>query len=70
MNMADVLEVVALAARAPRSDLAADGNFPDDTRIWAALQDASGGTWGGAVFDAESILRVISAGKQALRSDP
>jgi len=59
----------ALAARAPRSDLAADGNLPDDTRIWAALQDASGGAWGGAVFDAESILRVISAGKQALRTD-
>jgi len=58
-----------LAARAPRSDLAADGNLPDDTRIWVALQDASGGAWGGAVFDAESILRVISAGKQALRSD-
>jgi putative YjhG/YagF family dehydratase len=56
----------ALAARAPRADLAADEKLPDDTRIWAALQDASGGTWGGAVFDAESILRVIAAGKQAL----
>ena len=56
-----------LAARAPRTDLAADEKLPDDTRIWAVLQDASGGTWGGAVFDAESILRVVAAGKEALR---
>jgi hypothetical protein len=41
--------------------------LPDDTRIWAALQDVSGGTWGGAVYDAEMILKVIEAGKNALR---
>jgi putative YjhG/YagF family dehydratase len=58
-----------LAARAPRTDLAADEKLPDDTRIWAVLQDASGGTWGGAVFDAESILRVVAAGKEALRNE-
>ena len=55
-----------LAARASRSDLAPDPDLPNDTRIWAALQDASGGTWGGAVYDAEAILRVIDAGKRAL----
>jgi len=58
-----------LAARAPRPDLAADPLLPDDTRLWAALQDASGGTWGGAVFDASAILEVLAAGKQALRSE-
>jgi dihydroxyacid dehydratase/phosphogluconate dehydratase len=58
-----------LAARPPRPDLAADPTLPDDTRLWAALQDVSGGTWGGAVFDADSILRVIAAGKRALRSE-
>jgi len=57
-----------LAARPPRSDLAADPDLPDDTRIWAALQDVSGGTWGGAVFDADAIVRVIEAGKKALRT--
>ena len=36
-----------LQARAARSDLAADPLLPDDTRLWAALQDVSGGTWGG-----------------------
>ena len=59
-----------LEARDMRSDLAADAALPDDTRIWAALQDASGGTWGGAVYDAESILRTLAAGKNALRRQP
>jgi len=59
-----------LAQREPHPDLAPDPALPDDTRIWAALQDASGGTWGGAVFDAESILRVIAAGKRALNQQP
>jgi putative YjhG/YagF family dehydratase len=57
-----------LAARKPRTDLAPDPSLPDDTRIWAALQDVSGGTWGGAVYDAEAILEVIRAGKQKLAS--
>lgn len=57
-----------LAARASRPDLAPDVLLPDDTRIWAALQDVSGGTWGGAVYDAEAILRVVAAGKKALAS--
>jgi putative YjhG/YagF family dehydratase len=45
-----------LARRQPRPDLAADPNLPDDTRLWAALQAASGGTWGGCVFDVGTIL--------------
>ena len=57
-----------LDARQPRSDLAPDPLLPDDTRIWAALQDVSGGTWGGAVYDPEAILRTLAAGKKSLRS--
>jgi len=56
-----------LDARPSRSDLAPDPLLPDDTRIWAALQDVSGGTWGGAVYDAALILKVLAAGKKALR---
>ncbi len=56
-----------LARRALRSDLAADPLLPDDTRLWATLQDVSGGTWGGSVFDVDAILKVIEAGKRALR---
>jgi putative YjhG/YagF family dehydratase len=55
-----------LEGRPPRPDLAADPVLPDDTRLWAALQDISGGTWGGSVFDVDAILRVIEAGKSAL----
>jgi putative YjhG/YagF family dehydratase len=55
-----------LAGRPPRPDLAADPKLPGDTRLWAALQDVSGGTWGGSVFDAEAILRTLAAGKAAL----
>jgi dihydroxyacid dehydratase/phosphogluconate dehydratase len=55
-----------LAARPSRADLAPDPSLPDDTRIWAALQDVSGGTWGGAVYDAALILRTLAAGKRAL----
>jgi xylonate dehydratase len=55
-----------LAARSPRPDLAPDSALPDDTRIWAALQDASGGTWGGCVYDAEAIVRTLAAGRRAL----
>ena len=44
-----------LAARPMRDDLAPDPALPPETRLWAALQDASGGTWGGCVFDVEAI---------------
>jgi len=57
-----------LAARNSRPDLTADTQLPDDTRLWAALQDVSGGTWGGCVFDTDEILRVLAAGKKALAS--
>jgi putative YjhG/YagF family dehydratase len=53
-----------------RADLAADPLLPDDTRLWAALQDASGGAWNGAVYDVERILEVLAAGKQALSRSP
>ena len=57
-----------LQGRQSRPDLAPDPGLPDDTRLWAALQDVSGGAWGGSVFDVEQILKVIAAGKQALQS--
>jgi dihydroxyacid dehydratase/phosphogluconate dehydratase len=44
-----------LAARPPRPDLAADPALPADTRLWALLQNASGGVWGGCVYDPDAI---------------
>jgi putative YjhG/YagF family dehydratase len=55
-----------LAERAPRPDLAPDKDLPADTKLWAALQDASGGTWGGAVYDVERIVKLLAAGRRAL----
>ena len=40
----------------PSAELAADPRLPEDTRLWAALQAAGGGTWGGCVYDPEAIL--------------
>ncbi|MFB3777438.1 MAG: YjhG/YagF family D-xylonate dehydratase [Bryobacteraceae bacterium] len=55
-----------LASRPPHPDLAPDARLPEDTRLWAALQNVSGGPWGGSVYDLESILEVIEAGRKAL----
>jgi putative YjhG/YagF family dehydratase len=40
--------------------------LPDDTRLWAALQHASGGTWQGCLYDVDRIAAVIDAGLAAL----
>ena len=51
-----------LRTRAPRPDLAPHPHLPDDTRLWAALIHASGGVWGGCVYDADAILSQLSRG--------
>jgi dihydroxyacid dehydratase/phosphogluconate dehydratase len=48
-----------LASRRPRGDLAPHPLLPDDTRLWAALQAQSGGTWGGCVYDVNRLLEVL-----------
>jgi len=59
-----------LAARPPRDDLAPDERLPDDTRLWALLQQASGGTWGGCVYDPERIGELLSAGQRGAANRP
>jgi putative YjhG/YagF family dehydratase len=46
-----------LERRPLRDDLEPDPRLPRETRLWAALQDVSGGTWGGCVFDEDAILK-------------
>jgi dihydroxyacid dehydratase/phosphogluconate dehydratase len=58
-----------LAARDPRPDLAPDPALPSETKLWAALQAASGGTWGGCVYDAEDIAALLEAGRRAKTSN-
>ena len=50
-----------LAARASRPDLRPHPALPDDTRLWAALVQASGGVWGGCVYDADAIVAKLEA---------
>ena len=50
-----------LAGRAPRPDLSPDPDLPDDTRLWAALQQAGGGTWGGCVYDVDAIAEALKS---------
>jgi xylonate dehydratase len=57
-----------MAKRPPRKDLAPNPALPDDTRLWAALQLAGGGTWAGCVYDANRILALLNAGRVALDS--
>ncbi|MGB5049540.1 MAG: YjhG/YagF family D-xylonate dehydratase [Caldilineaceae bacterium] len=55
-----------LAGRGVDPAIAGDPRLPDDTKLWAALQAVSGGTWGGCVYDVERILEVLDAGQKAL----
>jgi putative YjhG/YagF family dehydratase len=55
-----------LAARQARPDLRPDPLVPPETRLWAALQDVSGGSWGGAIYDVDTILEVLRAGRNSL----
>jgi putative YjhG/YagF family dehydratase len=49
-----------LAHRPTRPDLAPNPALPEDTKLWAALQAASGGTWAGCVYDSEKIVQMLS----------
>ncbi|OXM87413.1 YjhG/YagF family D-xylonate dehydratase [Paenibacillus rigui] len=55
-----------LASRPPHPGLAPDPLLPQDTRLWAALQAASGGTWAGSIYDVDRIVAVLEAGLKAL----
>lgn len=49
-----------LEARDPSPCLRPLPGVPDDTRLWAALQNVSGGSWGGCVYDVETIIERLN----------
>jgi putative YjhG/YagF family dehydratase len=49
-----------LASRPSRDDLAPHPALPDDTRLWAVLQQIGGGTWGGCVYDVDAIVQRLA----------
>ncbi|RKQ30234.1 YjhG/YagF family D-xylonate dehydratase [Oceanobacillus halophilus] len=58
-----------LNQRSKHPELQPDPNLPDDTRLWAALQSASGGTWRGSIYDVDRIIETLEAGKKALAEE-
>src|SRR5687767_9414235 len=57
--------VRVLASRPPHPQLAPNPALPDDTRLWAALQQLGGGTWGGCVYDVEQITAALASSAKA-----
>ena len=57
-----------LSERKDSESLSPHPKIPDDSRLWASLQDVSGGTWGGCVFDVDQIIKTLEAGKETLRA--
>lgn len=53
-----------LAAREPAMPLIPDPQLPDDTKLWALLQQLSGGTWGGCVYDVEALAKLVTEKNQ------
>jgi len=51
-----------LTRRPQRDDLSPHPDLPTDTRLWAALQQAGGGTWGGCVYDADAVVERLRMG--------
>lgn len=59
--------VQVLRERPAHPDLAPNPALPDDTRLWAALQQAGGGTWGGCVYDTDAIVNALSQTRSGVR---
>jgi dihydroxyacid dehydratase/phosphogluconate dehydratase len=58
-----------LKLRAPRGDLAPHPAIPDDTRLWAALVQASGGVWGGCVYDTNAIVQKLAGTEASTKTE-
>ena len=52
-------ELSQLDARELNPQLKQHPELPDDTKLWAALQHVSGGTWGGCVYDVDAITKKL-----------
>jgi xylonate dehydratase len=58
-----------LRRRPPHPGLAPHERLPDDSRLWAALQRASGGTWGGCVYDVDRIVAALDRAASSVREE-
>ena len=53
--------VEILDARPSHPNLKPGVNLPDDTRLWAALQNAGGGAWAGCIYDVDRIIEKLDS---------
>ncbi|MGL6278456.1 MAG: dihydroxy-acid dehydratase, partial [Gaiella sp.] len=53
---------VELASRSIHPEIGPDPDLPADTVLWAHLQAASGGLWGGCVYDHDAIVSILERG--------
>ncbi|MED4226262.1 YjhG/YagF family D-xylonate dehydratase [Neobacillus cucumis] len=56
-----------LSKRSVNPNVKPSPQLPDDTRLWAALQSVSGGTWRGSIYDVDRIIEVLKAGEEVLK---
>lgn len=68
IELVETADGVDFMSRPLHPDIGRDPHLPDDTRLWAALQHASGGTWAGSIYDVDKVVAVVSAGLDALRA--
>ena len=54
-----------LRGRSRHPHLAPHEKLPDDSRLWAALQRVSGGTWSGCIYDVDRIVAALDAAAAA-----
>ena len=47
--------------RSSHPELREDPDMPDSVKLWAALQDTGGGTWGGCVTDTEEAINRLTS---------
>ena len=59
-----------LESRKLHPGLAPDPRLPDDTRLWAALQNVGGGTWGGCVYEVDEIISRLEVGGESAKIQP
>ncbi len=62
-NLTSLQATDLLKLRPVHPELKADHRLPDDTRLWAALQQIGGGTWGGCVYDVDAIVKALERGR-------
>lgn len=69
VDVVSTVDDVDLTERPPHPGLSPAADLPADTRLWALLQQASGGVWRGSVYDPDRIAEVLERGLAAMAEE-